>query len=75
MWTMSTGIFQVLRSEKVMKIVVRALVLGVFAAGASAAVVSSHAANTIATPSHQVVSAALPTPPYGCPSQLNACAK
>lgn len=60
-----------------MKLVVRALVLGVFAAGASAAVVSSHAANTVvtATPSHQVVSAGIPIPPYGCPSQLNACAK
>ncbi|HTW49705.1 MAG TPA: hypothetical protein VMD92_17240 [Acidobacteriaceae bacterium] len=60
-----------------MKIVVRAFVLSVFAAGASAAVVSSHAANrvAIATPSHQVVSANIPVPPYGCPSQLNACAK
>lgn len=61
-----------------MKLVVRAFVLCVFAAGASAAVVSSHAANTVvtATPSHQVVNAAIPIPPYGCPSQLNAgCAK
>ena len=44
-----------------MKLIVRALVLGVFAAGASAAVVSSHA-NVVATPSHQVVSANLPVP-------------
>jgi len=60
-----------------MKLVVRALVLGVFAAGASAAVVSSHAANTVvtSTPSHQVLSANLPTPSQGCPSQLNVCAK
>jgi hypothetical protein len=60
-----------------MKSIVRAFVLGVFAVGASAAVVSSHAANrvVIATPSHQVVSANMPVPPYGCPSQLNACAK
>jgi hypothetical protein len=65
------------RGDKVMKLMVRAFVLSVFAAGASAAVVSSHAANrvVIATPSHQVVSASIPTPPYGCPSQLNACAK
>jgi hypothetical protein len=60
-----------------MKLIVRAFVLTVFAAGASAAVVSSHAANrvVIATPNHQVMSANVPVPPYGCPSQLNACAK
>lgn len=57
-----------------MKLVVRAFVLGVFAAGASAAVVSSHAANTV-VPSHQVMSANIPIPTQGCPSQLNACAK
>ncbi len=45
-----------------MKLIVRALVLGVFAAGASAAVVSSHANVVVATPSHQVVSANLPVP-------------
>jgi hypothetical protein len=60
-----------------MKLIVRAFVIGVFAAGASAAVVSSHAANTVVTttPSHQVVSANLPIPSQGCPSQLQACAK
>jgi len=45
-----------------MKLIVRALVLGVFAAGASAAVVSSHAHVATATPSHQVVVANLPVP-------------
>jgi hypothetical protein len=48
-----------------MKLVVRALVLGVFAAGASAAVVSSHASNAAIASSHQVVTTSLPTPP--CP--------
>jgi hypothetical protein len=58
-----------------MKIVVRALVLGVFAAGASAAVVTSHSANSMTTvaPSHQVVSANMPVPVCtpdvpGCPT-------
>jgi hypothetical protein len=54
-----------------MKLIVRALVLGVFVAGASAAVVSSHA-GVAATSSHQVVVAELPIPtcppgnPTGC---------
>ena len=52
-----------------MKLVVRAFVLGVFAAGASAAVASYHNANVmtasnVANGSHQSVVAALPTP--GC---------
>lgn len=57
-----------------MKTIVRALVLGVFAAGASAAVVSSHSANSMTTvvPSHQVASANMPVPVCtpdvpGCP--------
>lgn len=55
-----------------MKLVVRALVLGVFAAGASAAVASYHNANAMtasnfANASHQVMTAAFPIP--GC----NAC--
>jgi hypothetical protein len=47
-----------------MKLVVRAFVLGVFVAGASAAVVSSHAAANVvkATPSHQAVAANMPIP-------------
>jgi hypothetical protein len=48
------------RSIKVMKTIVRAFVLGVFAAGASAAVVSSHS-NTF-VPSHQAMSASMPIP-------------
>jgi hypothetical protein len=55
-----------------MKLVVRALVLGVFVAGASAAVVSSHASNAAVASSHQVVAASLPTPP--CPVN-NICDK
>jgi hypothetical protein len=44
-----------------MKLIVRALVLGVFVAGASAAVVSSHA--SVAAPaSRQVVVAEMPIP-------------
>jgi hypothetical protein len=57
-----------------MKLALRALVLCVFAAGASAAVVTSHSANsmTAAVPSHQVASASLPVPVCtpdvpGCP--------
>lgn len=42
-----------------MKIVVRVLALGIFAAGASAAVVGSHSPMT---PVHQSVTAALPMP-------------
>ena len=51
-----------------MKLIVRALVLSVFVAGASAAVVSSHSGVT-AQPNHQVVVAELPVPncgPGGC---------
>ena len=55
-----------------MKIVIRALVLGVFAAGASAAVVSAHSVVT-ATPSHQVVSASMPIPP--CTPGVPGCGK
>lgn len=44
-----------------MKLIVRTLVLGVFVAGASAAVVSSHAGVAV-RPSHQVVVAELPIP-------------
>lgn len=44
-----------------MKFAVRALVLGMFAAGCSAAVLSSHAKATFA-PDHQVMSSAYPTP-------------
>ena len=55
-----------------MKLIVRALVLGVFAAGASAAVVTSHSANSMtpAVPSHQAVTANMPIPactPGYCP--------
>ena len=55
-----------------MKLVVRAFVLGVFAAGASAAVASYHNANALTAmnaTSHQAVSANLPMPgcgPSGC---------
>ena len=56
-----------------MKLIVRAFVLTVFAAGASAAVVSSHSSSMVtATPNHQVVSSRLPVPVCtpgvpGCP--------
>ena len=52
-----------------MKLIVRALVLGVFAAGASAAVVSSHANTAKFVPSHQAAVSAVPIPacsPVGC---------
>ena len=52
-----------------MKSIVRALVLGVFVAGASAAVATSHAPLT-ASVSHQVVAASMPTPSQGCPVQM-----
>lgn len=55
-----------------MKLVVRAFVLGLFAAGASAAVVSVHSSNTTTmVTSHQAVVAAMPMPgcgPSGGPS-------
>ena len=44
-----------------MKFAVRALVLGMFAAGCSAAVLSSHAKATF-IPNHQAVSSAYPMP-------------
>lgn len=47
-----------------MKFAVRALVLGMFAAGCSAAVLSSHAKATM-VPSHQAVSSAVPIPTCG----------
>ncbi|MGB6134884.1 MAG: hypothetical protein WCC14_16430 [Acidobacteriaceae bacterium] len=47
-----------------MKLIVRAFVLGLFAAGASAAVVSVHSSNTTMVSSHQTVVAAMPMP--GC---------
>jgi hypothetical protein len=47
-----------------MKLVVRAFVLGLFAAGASAAVVSAHSSNIAMVGSHQAMVAAMPTP--GC---------
>jgi hypothetical protein len=56
-----------------MKLIVRTLVLSVFVAGASAAVVSSHS-GVAARPNHQVVVAELPIPactpgvPGGCPT-------
>jgi hypothetical protein len=50
-----------------MKLIVRALVLGVFVAGASAAVVTSHAPMT-ASVSHQVAASNLPMP-GACPPQ------
>ncbi|HTV81763.1 MAG TPA: hypothetical protein VME18_03860 [Acidobacteriaceae bacterium] len=54
-----------------MKLIVRAFVLGVFACGASAAVVSFHSTQAMAamTASHQAVVAAMPMPacgPGGC---------
>jgi len=55
-----------------MKLIVRALVLTVFAAGASAAVVSSHSV-VAASPSHQVVAAHLPVPV--CPPVAGCQAK
>ena len=51
-----------------MKFAVRALVLGMFAAGCSAAVLSSHATTTF-VPNHQMTSSAFPTPtcgPHNC---------
>jgi len=50
-----------------MKLIVRAFVLGLFAAGASAAVVSFHSTQAMAamTASHQAVAAAMPIPPCG----------
>jgi hypothetical protein len=47
-----------------MKFAVRALVLGMFAAGCSAAVLSSHAKATF-VPNHQAVSSAYPMPTCG----------
>ncbi|HTX40740.1 MAG TPA: hypothetical protein VMD25_02840 [Acidobacteriaceae bacterium] len=47
-----------------MKFVVRAFVLSLFAAGASAAVISAHSSNVPMIGSHQAVVAAMPTP--GC---------
>jgi len=47
-----------------MKFAVRALVLGMFAAGCSAAVLSSHAKTTF-VPNHQAVSSAYPMPTCG----------
>lgn len=52
-----------------MKFAVRALVLGMCAAGCSAAVLASHATSPF-VPSHQVMSSAYPTPtcsPGHCP--------
>jgi hypothetical protein len=54
-----------------MKLIVRAFVLGIFACGASAAVVSLHSTQTMAamTASHQAVASAMPIPacgPDGC---------
>jgi len=53
-----------------MKFAVRAFALGLFVAGASAAMVSSHASNVVkATPSHQTSVSAMPMPscsPYSC---------
>jgi len=52
-----------------MKFAVRALVLGMCAAGCSAAVLSSHAKATM-VPTHQAVSSAYPVPtcsPGHCP--------
>jgi len=53
-----------------MKLIVRTLVLSVFVAGASAAVVSSHSGVAV-QPNHQVVVAEVPvptcTPGYVCP--------
>lgn len=46
-----------------MKFAVRALVLGMFAAGCSAAVLSSHA--KVMVPSHQLTSSAFPPPMCG----------
>lgn len=49
-----------------MKIIVRALALGLFAAGASAAAVSFHSTQAMAmTTSHQAVVSAVPIPACG----------
>lgn len=56
-----------------MKLIVRAFVLTIFVAGASAAVVTSHASSMMpATPNHQVSISRLPVPVCtpgvpGCP--------
>jgi hypothetical protein len=52
-----------------MKLVIRALVLGICAVGASAAVATTHSATSTVTVSHQATSSALPIPncnPSGC---------
>lgn len=52
-----------------MKTAVRALVLGIFAAGASAAVLSSHSSKVTMVASHQAIVSAMPIPTCG----PNAC--
>jgi len=55
-----------------MKLVIRTLVLGICAVGASAAIASSHATQSTVRVSHQAVNSALPIPncnPSGCTHQ------
>jgi hypothetical protein len=51
-----------LKGDKIMKFFVRAFALSLFVAGASAAVVSSHANVVNATPSHVAGVSAFPVP-------------